>query len=371
MSPDYLIIEPFLQDALQARTLQAAFDLGIIDVVAECGELPQSEVFRNRACDAAGARFLVEVLSKAGVFHVTEQRIGLTPGFRDALRFRELLQTKLRFAELVAPDFFSRLPQLLSSSEEFMSTSKLFELFDYGRCHDVTPQNCLQASRWMQLTTMLTRYEAPVCCDHFAFDEHRRMLDLGGNSGEFALQACRRVPALHATIADLPVVCHVGARHVAAFPEAARIQFQPMHFIEDAFPGGHDLITCKSVLHDWPDSLVEVLVRKCFDSLPADGRILIFERQLWDMSLHAMPYGLLPVLLFFRSYRRPEFYTTLLNAVGFTEVIATTIQLEVPFMLVTGKASGGRESPDTVAGDTSAKSICPSSPVDRVHPTWA
>ena len=91
------------------------------------------------------------------------------------------------------------------------------------------------------------------------------------------------------------------------------------------------------MLHDWPDQLVEVLIRKSFEALPAGGRILIFERQLWDISLHSMPYGLLPVLLFFRSYRRPEFYTSLLTAAGFCDVSVTTIQLEVPFMIVSAR----------------------------------
>ena len=394
MSIDYLSIEPFLQDALQARTLQAAFDLGIIDRLEMREVVVQSQLFRNIACDDAGARFLVEVLTKAGVLSVAGQsqnatdvsrspeialeanlsrealaagvvpvstkytpaasavrltestdrlpEVSLTPAFKAALKYRDLLQTKLQFSELVAPDFFARLPQLLSSYEEFMSTSKLFELFDYSRCYEVTPENCLRTSRWMQLTTMLTRYEAPVCCDHFPFSKHRRMLDLGGNSGEFALQVCRQNSALHATVADLPVVCHVGARHVAPFAEAPRIQFQPLNFIEEDFPNGHDLITCKSVLHDWPDPLVEILIKKCFDALPAGGRILIFERQLWDISLHSLPYGLLPVLLFFRSYRRPEFYTSLLTAAGFSEVSVTTMQLEVPFMIISATASGGR-----------------------------
>lgn len=360
MTTDYLIIEPFLRDALQARTLQAAFDLGVIDRLATRGAVAQSQLFRNLACDAAGARFLVEVLTKAGVVSVSggtvdasdagnqatdvprSPDVTLTPAFKAALKYRDLLQTKLQFSELVAPDFFARLPQLLSSFEDFISTSKLFELFDYSRCYEVTPENCLLTSRWMQLTTMLTRYEAAVCCDHFPFADHRRILDLGGNSGEFALQVCRRNPALHATVADLPVVCHVGARHVAPFAEASRIRFQPLHFIEHDFPDGHDLITCKSVLHDWPDNLVEVLIRKCFDALPAGGRILIFERQLWDLNLHAMPYGLLPVLLFFRSYRRPEFYKSLLTAAGFCDVSVTTVQLEVPFMILSGQARGGR-----------------------------
>jgi hypothetical protein len=335
MSTDYLIIEPFLQDALQARTLQAAFDLGIIDLLENRGAVPQLQLFKNRGCDAAGARFLTEVLTKAGAFRIADECLELTAEFRAALKYRELLQTKLQFAELVATDFFSRLPQLLSSSEEFMSAAKLFELFDYSRCYDITPQNCLQASRWMKLTTMLTRYEAPVCCEYFDFNQHQSMLDLGGNSGEFAVQVCRRAPAIQATVADLPVVCHVGERHVAAFAESSRIEFQPLHFVNDALPTGHDLITCKSVLHDWPDDLTETIIRKCFDALTAHGRLVIFERQQWDVSEHAMGYGLLPVLLFFRSYRKPEFYTSLLTAIGFEDVSVTTIQLEVPFMLIT------------------------------------
>jgi len=189
---------------------------------------------------------------------------------------------------------------------------------------------------------MLTRYEAPVCCDHFAFDKHQRMLDVGGNSGEFAVQACRRAPLLEVTVADLPVVCHVGERHVAAFDEGSRIRFQPLHFINDELPTGHDLITCKSVLHDWPDDLTEVIIKKCFEALPVGGHLLIYERQKWDIDEYAIGYGLLPVLLFFRSYRRPEFYTALLKAVGFSDVRVQIIPLEVPFMLITAVASGRR-----------------------------
>jgi hypothetical protein len=69
---------------------------------------------------------------------------------------------------------------------------------------------------------------------------------------------------------------------------------------------------------------------------------LIYERQKWDIDEYAIGYGLLPVLLFFRSYRRPEFYTALLKAVGFSDVRVQIIPLEVPFMLITAVASGRR-----------------------------
>lgn len=331
---DFLIIEPFLHDAIQARTLQAAFELGIIDALESSANVPVSQLLRGRSCDAAGGKFLLQVLARSGVAQYDGASAQLTETFRSALRYRDLLLTKLQFSELVAADFFNRMPQLLSSSEEFMETSKLFELFDYGRCFEITPQNCLQAARWMKLTTTLTRYEAPVCVEHFDFSVHQKMLDLGGNSGEFAIQVCRRIPSLQAYVADLPVVCHVGTRHVAEQQMSDQIQFHPLNFTQDPIPDGHDLITCKSVLHDWPDEYATHIIGSVFNALPMGGRFLIFERQQWDFQTEPTPYGSLPVMLFFRSYRKPEFYVSSLEAAGFRGVAVQTICLDLPFMLI-------------------------------------
>jgi len=334
MPREYLIIEQFLSDALQARALQAAFDLGVIDRLA-AESLSVAEIHRGADCDLAGAEFLTQMLTKAGVVQATFSGIKLTPTFRQALAYRDLLTTRLNFSTLVATDYFANISQLLKSSEDFMATSKLFELFDYGRCLEVTTTNCMQASRWMQLTTMLTRYEAPVCHDRYDFAKHHRMLDVGGNSGEFVLQICRREPNLQAVIVDLPVVCQVGQRHVQSQQEGERIQFCPGNMLEDDFPQGCDLITWKSVLHDWPDEHALGLLQKTFDSLPSGGTVLIFERQRWDFSVEETPYGLLPVMLFFRSYREPDAYETWLQQVGFANIEVQSIQLEVPFVLIT------------------------------------
>ena len=333
-STDFLIIEPFLHDAIQARTLQAAFELGVIDALESNVCLSESQLLRGRSCDAAGGRFLLQVLARSGVVQLKNESVQLTESFRSALRFRDLLLTKLQFSELVAADFFNRMPQLLSSPDEFMETSKLFELFDYGRCFEVTPQNCLQAARWMKLTTTLTRYEAPACVESFDFSVHQRMLDLGGNSGEFAIQVCRRTPSLQACVADLPVVCHVGTRHVAEQQMSDRIQFHPLNFTQDQIPDGYDLVTCKSVLHDWPAEYATHIIGSVFNALPTGGRFLIFERQQWDFESEATPYGSLPVMLFFRSYRKPEFYASALEAAGFHSIKVQIIRLDLPFLLI-------------------------------------
>lgn len=335
MSREYLIIEPFVADALQARVLQAAFDMGVVDRLLSADGVAVEEAVRGDGCDGPGGEFLLQMLCKSGVVAVADRQVLLTDAFRAAMQFRDLLLTKLNFSGMVAADYLEKMPQLLKSAEDFMATAKLFELFDYGRCVEVTTANCMQASRWMQLTTMLTRYEAPVCHQHYDFSRHRHMVDVGGNSGEFVLQICRRSPELQATVLDLPVVCQVGQRHVQAEAESPRIQFRPTDMRQDPFPEDCDLITWKSVLHDWPDEHAAGLLQKSFDALPSGGTVLIFERQRWDFSVEETPYGLLPVMLFFRSYRAPDAYSNWLQQAGFSEIQVQVIQLEVPFLLIT------------------------------------
>lgn len=337
---DYLIVEEFLRDAMHARVLQAAFDLGVIDRLAEHTPLPAQSLWDEQRVDTAGGRFLLQMLVASGVLKLVGDVVHLTEKFRDALLFRDLLQTRLKFSQLLAGDYFGGMDHLLRSADDFMSHSVLFELFDYGRCSEITRENCMKTSRWMELTTMLTRYEAPVCAEFFDFSQHTRMLDVGGNSGEFALQVCRGVRELTATVFDLPVVCEVGRRHVAADADGQRVSFHAGNMLEDPFPGDCDLISWKSVLHDWPDHYVSSLLQKTFDTLPSRGRILIFERQSWDFSEYSTPYGLLPVFLFFRSYRDPQFYVDLMKEVGFQDIEIQTVELEVPFVLATGAKAG-------------------------------
>ncbi|MDG1896558.1 MAG: methyltransferase [Fuerstiella sp.] len=349
MSRDYLIIEQFLIDALQARALQAAFDLQIIDALADIDEMSVDGLLRGRNCDFRGGQFLLQMLAQNDVVATAAaggQRfrdgdsVRLTDVFRRALPFRDLLTTKLEFSTLVAADYFANLPNLLRSEDEFTASSKLFELFDYGRCLDITTANCMHAARWMQLTTMLTRYEARVCAESYDFARHSQMLDVGGNSGEFSLQICRRHANLTAQVVDLPVVCHVGARHIGGTCEVDRISFSPGNMLEDTFPQGCDLITWKSVLHDWPDDVLPILLQKSYAALPPGGRLVIFERQRWDFSHEVTPYGLLPVMLFFRSYRSPEHYVQVLADCGFVDVHVEKLQLEVPFLLITAAKAG-------------------------------
>ena len=107
-----------------------------------------------------------------------------------------------------------------SDPGRFLRASRTFGLFSYGRAFEYSPENYGRTLRWVRFTTALTRYEAASCIARYDFGRHRRMLDIGGNSGEFGLQVCKRHAGLKVSVFDLPLVCDIGREHLAPEPEA-------------------------------------------------------------------------------------------------------------------------------------------------------
>jgi SAM-dependent methyltransferase len=218
-----------------------------------------------------------------------------------------------------------------------MRNAGFHRLFAYDRGNGAGEEDRRITARWMRVTTLLTRYESAVCMRHHDFSACRRLLDVGGNSGEFALRLCRKYPSLRATVFDLPLVCEEGRRHVAGETEADRIAFVPGSALTDDFSVGHDQVVFKSMLHDWPDDAARQFLGKAARALVPGGRVLIFEREPVSLKNQNVTHSHLPFLIFFNSYRDPEKYAEFMKASGFADIRIRLIDLEMPFMLVTGR----------------------------------
>ncbi|HVB16355.1 MAG TPA: methyltransferase, partial [Stellaceae bacterium] len=254
-------------------------------------------------------------------------------------RYRDLLLMRIEFADLVWPDIHNLFTELLTDPRQFMARSRVFELFRYDRCLDITPANLEATRRWTKFTTCLTRYEAGAAWSRVGLAGVRDFVDLGGNTGEFALQACRRNPALRAVVVDLPVVCEIGRRHVAEMPddEAQRIAFFASDLREGALPAPADLVAFKSVLHDWPDDDARRLLARAGRIVRPGGRLLIFERAAIDFRGRRIPYALAPELAFLHSLRPADLYLATLGELGFVAIEHRQLALEMDYHLITAR----------------------------------
>lgn len=333
----YLGAAAFVRGLIEAGAVRTAFELRLIDLLAARGTLAVEQLLAVTGSDPQGLRFLLDLLTANRVVVVRNGAVSLHPAFSAVLPFRDLIEALIDHAFVMVGDFANLFTAAIADPQRFMRQARVFQLFDYGRCLQSTPENLRHTAAWLRLTTALTRYEAPVCLQLHDFSAHQRMLDVGGNSGEFSLQACRRHPHLRAVVADLPVVCELGLEHVMAEPEAPRIAFLPLDARTADLPAGFDLITFKSMLHDWPADEAGHFLSKAVAALAPGGQVLIFERGPLDVRAAPPAFSSLPLLMFFRSYRSPSLYVNTLRALGMEEVRCQHLLLDSPFFLVTAR----------------------------------
>lgn len=334
---DYLRVDAYIGSVIDARSLKTAFETGLIDHLLQRGSSPQHLLQQATGADERGLSFLLALLQASGV---VEQQLGdvrLQPEFVSALRYRDLLETKLDFAGFLLDDFADHFTSLIRDPQRFVAQGRLFELFDYRRALTSSFDNWQRTRAWMRLASTLTRYEARALQAAVDLSSHRRMLDVGGNSGEFVLQLCRQNQALQATVFDLPLVCEIGLEHLLTEPERSRIAFHPGDLRADALPVGQDLVSFKSMLHDWPQEDADQFLAAAKQALAPGGTVMIFERGPIDVQRKLPGFADLPVLLFFRSYRAPEAYMATLSRLGLHDVRCQMLELDTPFFIVTGR----------------------------------
>src|SRR3569833_1037950 len=98
--------------------------------------------------------------------------------------------------------------------------------------------------------------------------------------------------------------------------EADRVKFIEGDLRADALPGGMDLVTFKSVLHDWPEDHASAFLAKAARALKPGGRIAVFERAPFDFSGGLPAYHDFPNLMFMHFLRRPGVYRAMLDSLG-------------------------------------------------------
>jgi SAM-dependent methyltransferase len=337
---EFLSVNRFLSTEMDARAISSAMQLGIVDALSADGPTLLGALSVARGINLVGLRLLIDMLEVNGAVARTGDLIELTPGFTAALRFRDLLESRIAFADLVWPDIHSLFTPLLADLPQFMARSKVFELFRYDRCIDVTPENLSATAVWTKFTTCLTKYEAAAVLDAVNIEADRTFADLGGNTGEFALQVCRRNPNIEAVVVDLPVVCALGRAHVtatASAEEVARIAFFPSDMRSQALPAAADLVSFKSVLHDWPDADAERLLERAHAVVRPGGRLLIFERGPIEVRGRRIPYVMAPDLVFLHFLRPADLYLRRLAQLGFEAIEYRCVELDMGFHLITAR----------------------------------
>ena len=103
----------------------------------------------------------------------------------------------------------------------------------------------------------------------------RRLLDVGGGPATYTIAFARAVPALRATLFDLPAVVELARENLAAAGLLDRVDLVAGDLRSDALPGGHDLAFVSAIVHMLGPGGNVALFRKVHDALVPGGRIVV------------------------------------------------------------------------------------------------
>ncbi len=105
----------------------------------------------------------------------------------------------------------------------------------------------------------------------------RRMLDLGGGTGAFAITLCQAYPDLSATIIDFPNVAELGEAYVRDAGLSERIVYLRGNALEADWPEAQDVILMSYLMSGVPDHTHEGLLSRAVQHLVPGGRLLVHD----------------------------------------------------------------------------------------------
>lgn len=152
----------------------------------------------------------------------------------------------------------------------------------------------------------------------------RRMLDVGGGSGAYAIAFAAANPDLHAYILDLGTVVPIAQRHIEQAGMASRVHARAGDLRTDHLGEGYDLVLVSAVCHMLDEKENARLIGRCHDALAPGGRLVIQEFILdpdkcAPQSATLFSLNMLVGTRAGASYSEPE-YTEWMRAAGFTAI---------------------------------------------------
>ena len=191
-----------------------------------------------------------------------------------------------------------------------------------------------QVGSYSQLMAASQPLVAAEILDAYAFDGHRRLLDVGGGEGRFLCSVATRAPRLQLTLFDLPAVAERAHERFAAAGISGRAHVVGGNFLSDPLPAGADIVTLVRVIHDHDDQRALAILRNAWQALPPGGTLLLAEPMAGTPGAEAMGdayFGFYLLAMGRGRARTAENLAQLLRSAGFSSVrqLGTRIPLQV------------------------------------------
>lgn len=247
-----------------ARTVMAGVRLGLYAELAR-GPATAVELAERLGLDPRGTEHLLACLTSLG--HLKRR------GGRYVLK-----RHVRRWLDPTSPTYVGTFLEF--NEDQWAWWSRLETVVRTGRSfhiHAVPPEDPFW-DRYITAMYELARLAAPEVARRVRLPRRpRRLLDLGGGHGWYAVELCRRHPTLQATVFDLPGAVRVGREIVERVGMRDRVTFVTGDFLRDDLGGPYDAVLCFQVIHHLTPEQNAELFRRAYAATAPGGTLAVLD----------------------------------------------------------------------------------------------
>ena len=103
----------------------------------------------------------------------------------------------------------------------------------------------------------------------------KRLIDVGGGPGSYAICFCLENEGLEATVFDRPPAIKVALEKIAKHKVEDRVKVQRGDFIEDSLGKDYDVVFGSHIIHAYGEEDTKLFFKKVYDALSIGGLFLL------------------------------------------------------------------------------------------------
>lgn len=111
----------------------------------------------------------------------------------------------------------------------------------------------------------------------------KKLLDIGGNTGKWAIASSNFTPDVHITIMDLPGQLNMAKKRIEELGLQDRVSFLQANVLDEQtkIPTGFDTIWMSQFLDCFSEAEIVSILKRCAEALDENGQVIIME-PFWD-----------------------------------------------------------------------------------------
>jgi len=171
--------------------------------------------------------------------------------------------------------------------EESIKTGKAVGLKEFGEWQTIyeglsqLPEHVQKS--WFAFDHFFSDDAFPLVLEQVYKNGVKNILDIGGNTGKWAIASSSFAPDIHITIMDLPGQLNVAKKRIEQLGLNDRVSFLPVNILDEAvkFPKGFDAIWMSQFLDCFSEDEIVSILKRCHEALDDNGQVIILE-PFWD-----------------------------------------------------------------------------------------